>query len=98
MTTSTASRTTGWLSPAECSIDDVAALGELQTQLPEYPYADAVERNVLIYGEKLRAAVETSSRMAAVRAELVRALADGPGIVVFTRAFGDLSVVDRATD
>ena len=28
----------------------------------------------------------------------MRALTDGPGIVVFKRAFGDLSVVDRATE
>ncbi|HVH94196.1 MAG TPA: phytanoyl-CoA dioxygenase family protein [Nocardioidaceae bacterium] len=98
MTTPTASRTTGWLSADECSIDDFAALVEQQTQLPDYPYADAVERNVLIYGEKLRAAVGTSSGRAAVQTELMRALTDGPGIVVFTRAFDDLSVVDHATD
>ena len=34
----------------------------------------------------------------AVQAELVRALADGPGIVVFEGAFPDPSVVDRLTD
>jgi ectoine hydroxylase-related dioxygenase (phytanoyl-CoA dioxygenase family) len=98
VTTPTASRTTGWLSADECSIDDFAALVEQQTQLPDYPYADAVERNVLIYGEKLRAAVGTSSGRAAVQTELMRALTDGPGIVMFKRAFDDLSVVDHATD
>ena len=64
----------------------------------DYPYADAVERNVLIYGEKLRAAVGTAAGRTAVQTELMRALTDGPGIVVFKRAFGDLSVVDRATE
>ena len=53
---------------------------------------------MLIYGEKLRAAVGTTSGRAAVQTELMRALTDGPGIVVFKQAFGDLSVVDRATE
>jgi ectoine hydroxylase-related dioxygenase (phytanoyl-CoA dioxygenase family) len=98
MTTFTASRTTGWLSAADCSIDDFAVLVEQTTQLSGFPYADAVERNVLIYGDKLRAAVATSSGRAAVQTELMQALTDGPGIVVFKQAFGDLSVVDRATE
>lgn len=97
-TPATTSRTTGWLSAADCSIDDFAALVERTTHLADYPHADAVERNVLIYGEKLRAAVGDTAGRRAVQAELMRALADGPGIVVFKRAYADLAVVDRATD
>jgi ectoine hydroxylase-related dioxygenase (phytanoyl-CoA dioxygenase family) len=96
MTASTASGTTGWLSAADCSIDEFAAVVGQDTDLTDYPYADAVERKVLIYGDKLRAGIETGR--AEVQAELMRALTDGPGIVVFTRAFTDLSTVDRATD
>ena len=48
MTAFTAPCTTGWLSAADCSIDDFAALVDQQTYLSDYPYADAVERNVLI--------------------------------------------------
>jgi ectoine hydroxylase-related dioxygenase (phytanoyl-CoA dioxygenase family) len=98
MTAFTASRTSGWLSAADCSIDDFAAVVEQQTHLSDYPYADSVERKVLIYGEKLRAAIATSAGRTAVQTELMRALTDGPGIVVFKQAFGDLSVVDRATE
>jgi ectoine hydroxylase-related dioxygenase (phytanoyl-CoA dioxygenase family) len=98
MTSISVARTTGWLSAADCSLDEFAALVEQQTQLSDYPYADAVEHNVLIYGDKLRAAVGTSSGRQAVQTELMRALTDGPGIVVFTQAFGDLTVVDRATE
>jgi ectoine hydroxylase-related dioxygenase (phytanoyl-CoA dioxygenase family) len=98
MTASTVSRTTGWLSAADCSIDEFAALVAQQTHLSDYPYADAVERNVLIYGEKLRDAIDSAAGRRAVQTELIRALTDGPGIVVFKRAFGDLSVVDRATE
>jgi ectoine hydroxylase-related dioxygenase (phytanoyl-CoA dioxygenase family) len=97
MSVLTASQTTGWLSAADCSIDDFTAVVEQQTRLAEYPYADSVESNVLIYGEKLRAAALTTERPA-VQAELMRALTAGPGIVVFKGAFTDLSVVDRATE
>jgi len=97
MTTSTTTRTTGWLSPADCSVDDFRALVGQQTDLADYPHADAVERNVLIYGEKLRDAVGTPDGRTAAQTELIRALTDGPGIVVFKQAFGDLSVVDRPT-
>ena len=98
MTTSLTSLATGWLSAADCSIDDFAALVQQQTDLADYPHADAVEQNVLIYGEKLRAAVDDTAGRTAVQTELMRALTDGPGIVVFKQAFGDLAVVDRATD
>jgi ectoine hydroxylase-related dioxygenase (phytanoyl-CoA dioxygenase family) len=98
MTAFTASHTTGWISAADCDIDDFAALVDQQTQEGDYPHADAVDRNVLVYGAKLRAAVSTATGRAAVQAELMRALTDGPGIVVFKQAFEDVSVVDRATD
>ncbi|WP_111768446.1 phytanoyl-CoA dioxygenase family protein [Nakamurella deserti] len=95
---STASGTTRWLTAADCSLDDFVAVVDQQTELADYPYADAVEQKVLIYGEKLRAAVGSVEGRRDVQAELMRALTDGPGIVVFKAAFGDLSVVDRATD
>jgi ectoine hydroxylase-related dioxygenase (phytanoyl-CoA dioxygenase family) len=98
MTASTASRTTGWLSATDCSLDDFVAIVDRQTDLADYPYADAVERKVLIYGEKLRAAAGSVSGRREVQAELMRALTDGPGIVVFKQAFGDLSIIDRATE
>jgi ectoine hydroxylase-related dioxygenase (phytanoyl-CoA dioxygenase family) len=98
MTAFTASRTSGWLSAADCSIDDFAAVVDQQTHLSDYPYADSVERKVLIYGEKLREGIGTPAGRTAVQTELMRALTDGPGIVMFKQAFADLSVVDRATD
>ncbi|HLN75996.1 MAG TPA: phytanoyl-CoA dioxygenase family protein [Nocardioidaceae bacterium] len=97
MSALTASPTTGWLSAADCSIDDFNAVVEQQTRLADYPYADSVDSNVLIYGDKLRAAARTTERPA-VQAELMRALTDGPGVVVFKRAFAELSLVDRATE
>jgi ectoine hydroxylase-related dioxygenase (phytanoyl-CoA dioxygenase family) len=98
MTTYTTSLTTGWLSAADCSIDDFAAVVSQETHLADYPHADAVEQNVLTYGEKLRSAVGDTAGRTAVQTELMRALTDGPGVVLFKQAFGDLAVVDRATD
>ena len=98
MTISTASRTIGWLSTADCSLDDLKTLVGQRTDLADYPHADAVERNVLIYGDKLRAAVGSTAGRTTVQTELIQALTSGPGIVVFKRAFGDLSVIDRATE
>jgi len=68
--------------------------GEVETDAADYPYADRVERGVLFYGEAHDVATAEGRR--AVQAELAQALMDGPGIVVFKKAF-DPAVVDRAT-
>ncbi|GAA2314642.1 phytanoyl-CoA dioxygenase family protein [Streptomyces hawaiiensis] len=81
-----------WLSEQDCDLDAFRALVEQATDPVDYPHASAVERNVLVYD----CALLEGDRV--VQAELVRALADGPGIVVFRDAFPDPRVVDRATD
>ncbi|WP_128437040.1 phytanoyl-CoA dioxygenase family protein [Streptomyces cyaneus] len=84
-----------WLSEQDCDLDSFRALVERTTDLADYPYAASVERNVLLYdSERLRRAENRRE----VQAELVRALSDGPGIVVFQGAFSDPSVVDRLTE
>ncbi|TNM66905.1 phytanoyl-CoA dioxygenase [Streptomyces sp. NP160] len=91
---------TGWYSPADCSLDDFRAVveaGLAETSLDDYPYADALEQGVLVYGARLREHTTTPEGRRDVQAELARALADGPGIVVVKKAF-DTGVVDRATD
>ncbi|GHE08510.1 hypothetical protein GCM10010339_57450 [Streptomyces alanosinicus] len=83
-----------WLSEQDCDLDAFRALIERTTHLADYPHAASVAENVLVYeAERLRAAHDRD----AVRAEPVRAFADGPGIVVVRGAFPDLSVVDRVT-
>lgn len=83
-----------WLSEQDCDLDAFRALVERTTDPADYPHAARVERNVPVYdSERLRAAGDPH----AVRTELVRALADGPGIVVLEGAFPDPAVVDRAT-
>ncbi len=82
---------TAILSADDCRLDDFRTVVERTTDRGDYPHAVAVEQNVLVYD---------SARLhddAELRAELVRALTDGPGVVVFRRAFPDAAVVDRAT-
>jgi ectoine hydroxylase-related dioxygenase (phytanoyl-CoA dioxygenase family) len=90
----TAAQHRAWLSEQDCDLDVFRSFVERSTDLAGYPHACAVEDNVLVYdSERLRAAGDTRE----VRAELVRAFAEGPGVVVFRGAFPDAAVVDRAT-
>ena len=89
-------RSAGWVDPDECRLDDFRALVEQATELADYPFADAVEQNVLIYGDRLRAAISDRDGRRAVQTELARALLEGPGVLMFKQAF-EPPVVDRAT-
>ncbi|WP_030682421.1 phytanoyl-CoA dioxygenase family protein [Streptomyces cellulosae] len=83
-----------WLTEQDCDLDAFRALIDRTTDLADYPHASAVEGNVLVYdSERLR----TAEASREVRAELVRAFADGPGVVVFRGAFPNPAVVDRLT-
>ncbi|MCX4766499.1 phytanoyl-CoA dioxygenase family protein [Streptomyces sp. NBC_01275] len=86
-----------WLSEQDCDLDAFRPLVERTTHLADYPHAASVEGNVLVYDSERLRAVEAAGAGRAVRAELVRAFADGPGIVVLRGAFPDPAVVDRAT-
>src|SRR3982751_3728502 len=97
MTAFAAPRTTSWFTADDCSLEDFRAVVETSTDLADYPYADEVRENVLVYGARLRDHVAAPEGRRQVQAELARALADGPGIVVFAGAFPDTGVVDRAT-
>ncbi|MGC0378995.1 phytanoyl-CoA dioxygenase family protein [Streptomyces sp. SAI-229] len=96
MSASTHQRTpapAAWLSERDCDLDAFRALVEQPTDAAAYPHASGVERNVLLYDADRLALADRR----AVQAELVRAFADGPGIVVIRGAFADPAVVDRTT-
>jgi ectoine hydroxylase-related dioxygenase (phytanoyl-CoA dioxygenase family) len=93
----TAATASGWYTPDDCRLDDFRAVVETTTDLADFPHADEVREDVLVYGPGLRDHVREPAGRREVQAELARALADGPGIVVFAGAFPDTSVVDRAT-
>jgi hypothetical protein len=86
-----------WLRAEDCDVADFRGLVEVGTELADYPHADAVDRGVLIYGDRLRTVLASGSDLRDVKAELVHALMDGPGIAVFKGAFQDSTVIDRAT-
>jgi ectoine hydroxylase-related dioxygenase (phytanoyl-CoA dioxygenase family) len=93
----TAQQIEGWYSAASCSVEEFAALVETSTDPADYPWADDVIQNVLIYGRRMQPALGNKESRRAIQSELVRALLTGPGIVVFRQAF-DPSVVDRGTE
>lgn len=69
-------------------LDDLIAVLADRTDPRDFPHADAVEQEVLVYSaDGIRAAPPS---------ELVRALSDGPGVVVVRGAL-DRAVVDRVT-
>jgi ectoine hydroxylase-related dioxygenase (phytanoyl-CoA dioxygenase family) len=87
-----------WFTEQEVRLADFLAVLDTTTDLADYPHAERVERNVLVYDSgRLRAAVRTAAGRPQVQAELAGALLDGPGLVVFTGAFPDPTVVDRAS-
>jgi ectoine hydroxylase-related dioxygenase (phytanoyl-CoA dioxygenase family) len=87
-----------WLSPADCDLAELRTLAEQATDPRDYPYASSVQRSVLCYdSDRLRTSAARPGGRRDVQAELVRALDEGPGIVVFRGAFGDSDVVDRAS-
>ena len=98
--TVTASRTTsGWIRPEDAHLSDLMAVLEQHTDLADYPHASRVEQEVLVYDSAaLREVVATEEGRLDVQAELARAFAEGPGIVVFTGAYADLDVLDRTTE
>ena len=48
-----ATETRGWFSPGDCRLEDFRAVVEQTTDLADYPTAESVRSNVLIYGPKL---------------------------------------------
>ena len=88
-----------WLTAQHCDIDEFRALVERTTDKAEYPFAAAVEKNVLVYdGDAVREAVKDPVTRKALLAEWVEAMTDGPGVVAFKRAFADTAPIDRATE
>ncbi|MGO7364758.1 phytanoyl-CoA dioxygenase family protein [Rhizobium leguminosarum] len=87
-----------WLSEDACDLDELRALAEKTTALTDYPSASAVEKNVLIYdSRKVMTAAATPEGRRAVLAEICEAFGEGPGVVVFKRAYENTGIVDRAS-
>ncbi|MFF3131437.1 phytanoyl-CoA dioxygenase family protein [Streptomyces mirabilis] len=95
--TAAGSRT--WLTEADCDLDAFRSLVEQRTDPADHPSAERVEQNVPLYdSDRLRSLAISPEGRRSVQDELVRALSDGPGIVVLKGAFPDAAVVDAASD
>lgn len=92
----TATRTAAhraWIEASDCDLDDFRTLVSRVTDRADFPLASDVRQGVLVYSADTAARADRRT----LQAELIRALADGPGVVVFEDAFGH-DVVDRASD
>jgi len=88
-----------WFTADECDISDFAVLTERTTNLSDYPFAQEVASNILIYdGAAVCDLVASPTSRKAVLAEWVEAMTVGPGIVVFRGAFADTSIIDEASN
>ncbi|MFE0449956.1 phytanoyl-CoA dioxygenase family protein [Streptomyces sp. NPDC058914] len=96
---STDAGTRTWLTEADCRLDAFRALVEQETDAADHPSAQRVERDVPLYdSDRLRGLTATAEGRRTVQSELVRALLEGPGVVVLKGAFTDTSVVDRTSE
>ena len=87
-----------WLSNEHCDIDEFRALVERTTDKAEYPFAAAVEKNVLVYdGDAVREAAKDPATRKALLAEWVEAMTDGPGVVAFNVRAKSLSLSALST-
>ncbi len=84
------------ISADDCRLEDLLEILAEPTDLTDHPTAARVEQGVVVYEAATVREVLAAGGGAAVEAELVHALIDGPGIVVLAGAF-EASVVDRVT-
>lgn len=83
-----------WLSDADGTLDDLKRCVETQTPLGDYPHAEAIVQNTVVYaGSTFRDPPAPNALMA----EMNRAFDTGPGIIAIKGAIHDLDALDRAT-
>lgn len=83
----------------DVDLADLVEVVSVPTEVADYPNADRIDQGVVVYdGSALRRAASGPEGEDLVRAEIVHALTDGPGIVVLEGAWADHDVVDRATE
>ena len=99
MTSVNSDTTSGYLHESDCSLADFIEIVEQPTELSDYPFAESIDQNVVSYDcDQLRSVCGDPDTRRAVQAELNKAFLEGPGIVVFKRAFADTTIVDAVSD
>lgn len=83
---------------ADANIKDLAALTARQTNTADYPFAAAVEKNILIYQcDNLLGLLSNSQDRMSIMAEWADALLTGPGVLVLKQAEPDHAMLDQAS-
>jgi ectoine hydroxylase-related dioxygenase (phytanoyl-CoA dioxygenase family) len=80
-----------WMTDADCSLDDFRAQVLRDTDPADYPLASEIRSNVPVYD------TGSAADRRALQSELIRALADGPGAVIFKAAFSP-DIVEQANE
>ena len=80
------------LRAADCRVEDLAAIVAEQTRASDYPLANRVESNVLVYAAAALLAADRDEALA----EVARALSNGPGVIIVEGA-ADPAIVDCVT-
>jgi len=96
MTQQTLPGVPAWLDPARIDVAEVSRICSARSTRSQYPHASDLQRGILIFDAQRFPQMGTAQARA-LQAELAHALLDGPGIVVLAGAFGDTSIVDRAS-
>ena len=87
-----------WFDPADCRVDDLAALVDQATRPEDAPGAARIEHDVPIYdGAAVRAELARPGRRRALMAEWMHVLERGPGIIALRGAFADPVLLDRVS-
>jgi ectoine hydroxylase-related dioxygenase (phytanoyl-CoA dioxygenase family) len=83
----------------EPRVSDLAAIVETVTRKDDYPSCGEVVSGIPVYeGQEFRDLIGRREQRDNLSDELVRALSEGPGIVVVRQAWSNLSVLDRVSD
>jgi ectoine hydroxylase-related dioxygenase (phytanoyl-CoA dioxygenase family) len=88
-----------YMKAEDCKIADLAAFTSQTVNPLDYPFASAVEKNVLIYDcDRIREQIADADQRRFILAEWAEVLMDGPGVLVLKKAETDHAMIDRASD
>lgn len=81
------------------SIDAFARMCEQQTSHSDYPLAQSITKNIVIYaGDTLRQAEQDDALRNTLLQEISRALQYGPGVIAIETAYTDLTVIEQQSE
>ena len=88
-----------WLTPDMCDLSDFKREIARTTKPEDYPFASEIVSNVPVYdGDAVRKAAADPETRKALMAEWAEVFLNGPGIVLFKKAFAETAPVDAATE